>query len=120
MARGGRERSESGMVSAELAVGLVTLLLVLSLVLGAVRVGMDRAAGISVASAIARETARDGDPGAVWSRARQDLPSGAGYAVSTSSGLVTVTVTLPMRAGALRAILPGGTQVTAVARAESP
>lgn len=120
MARGGQERSESGMVSAELAVGIVTLLLVLSLVLGAVRVGMDRAAGISVASAIARESARGGDPGSVWSQTRHGLPSGAGYAVSTSGGLITATVTLPMRAGALRAILPAGTQVSAVARAESP
>src|SRR5690606_1063821 len=56
-----RERGESGMVSAELAVGLVTLLLVLSLMLGVVRIGLDRAAAVSAAGAVAREAARGGD-----------------------------------------------------------
>lgn len=119
MEQGERERRERGMVSAELAVGLVTLLLVLALVLGAVRVGMDRAAGISVAGSIAREVARGEDPGALWSQARRGLPDGSGYAVTTSGRQVTATVRLPVGGGVLGRLLPTVTEVSAVARLES-
>lgn len=108
------------MVTAELAVGLVTLLLVLSLVLGALRLGIDRAAATSVAGAVAREVARDGDPAGAWQRTSDGLPEGAGYAVTRDDRMVTVTVSVPARRGALRLVLPDTMQVRAVALQESP
>lgn len=106
------------MVSAELAVGLVTLLLVLSLVLGAVRVAADRAAAVSVAGVIAREAARDGDPATVWGQVIGGLPEGADYAINRTGRTVTATVTVPVRGGALRVVLPSATSVSAVALGE--
>lgn len=119
MMQGERGRGEAGMVSAELAVGLVTLLLVLSLVLGAVRTGMDRAAGVSAAGALAREIARDGEPAAVWSQARQGLPHGSGYAVAQHARSVTVTVTVPVRGPLLRLLIPSA-EASALAVLETP
>lgn len=116
--RGGRERVDSGMVSAELAVGLVTLLLVLSLVLGVVRIGLDRVAAVSVAGTIAREAARGGDVSGTWARSREALPPGATYAVRDSGGFVTVAVRAPARAGLVGLVLPDPGPVEAVARVE--
>lgn len=107
------------MVTAELAVGIVTLLLVLSLVLGALRLGMDRATATSVAATVAREIARGGDPSGVWQRSSGGLPRGAGYSVTADARLVTVSVTVPAR-GALRLIMPAEPTVDAVALRESP
>ncbi|NLJ54891.1 MAG: hypothetical protein GX344_12275 [Intrasporangiaceae bacterium] len=107
------------MVTAELAVGIVTLLLVLSLVLGALRLGMDRATAVSVAATVAREAARDGDVSDVWQRSRAGLPQGAGYSVTTDGRLVTVAVSVPAR-GALRLVVPAATSVSAVALRDLP
>lgn len=107
------------MVTAELAIGIVTLLLVLSLVLGALRLGMDRAAAASVAASVAREAARGGDSSVAWRQSSGGLPDGAGYSVSADGRLVTVAVTVPAR-GALRLILPAEMSVRAVALRDSP
>lgn len=115
-----RERGESGMVSAELAVGLVTLLLVLSLVLGVVRVGLDRAAAVSAAGAVVREAARGGDTAGAWARSREALPDGSHYTQSASGGFVTVSVRVPVRAGVVGVLLPELGPVEAVARVEDP
>lgn len=117
---GERERDDEGMASAELAVGLVTLLLVLALVLGALRVGMDRAAALSVAGSLAREAARGGDHVDLWSRSGEGLPRGSRYVIATDGSLVTVTVVLPARDGAVRLVLPGPTEVSATALRELP
>ena len=119
MGERGRDDDE-GMASAELAVGLVTLLLVLSLALGAVRLGMDRATAISVAGSLAREAARDGDTAALWSQSVDGLPAGARYGVARESEVVVVTVVLPVRAGPLRLALPPATEVRATALREAP
>ena len=55
-----RQRPDAGMATAELAVGMVSLLLVLALVLTGLRAGMDRAGAISVAGLLAREAAHSG------------------------------------------------------------
>lgn len=115
-----RERGESGMVSAELAVGLVTLLLVLSLMLGVVRIGLDRAAAVSAAGAVAREAARGGDIAAAWSRSREALPEGSHFTHSSSGGFVRVSVRVPARAGMTSLLLPDLGPVEAVARVENP
>lgn len=106
------------MVTAELAVGIVTLLLVLALVLGALRLGMDRAVAASVAATVAREAARGGDSSEVWQRSRGGLPRDAGFTVTSDARLVTVAVRVPVR-GPLRLVLSGATSVRAVALKES-
>jgi len=121
MARDGQERDrESGMVSAELAVSLVTLLLVLAMVLGAVRAGMDRAASVSVAGAIAREAARGGVASAVWQDLRDGLPAGSSMALWRDGAMVTATVSVPVRVGLASVVLPDRMSVRAVARMEDP
>lgn len=113
-----RGRGESGMVSAELAVGLVTLLLVLSLVLGVVRVGLDRVAAVSTAGAVAREAARGGDIAGTWARSRGSLPDGSRYTQSESGGFVTVSVRVPVRGGMIALLISDLGPVEAVARVE--
>lgn len=117
---GERKRVDSGMVTAELAVGIVTLLLVLSLVLGVVRVGLDRAAALSTAAVLAREAARGGDLTGAWERSRAGLPDGAHYTQSVSGGFVTVSVGVPGRGGVVGLVLPDLGPVRAVARMEHP
>ncbi|MDO5503342.1 MAG: hypothetical protein Q4G67_09240 [Actinomycetia bacterium] len=119
MAGAGQQRdTESGMASAELAIGLVSLLLVLSLVLGAVRVGMDRAVAVGVAGAMVREAARGADPATVWAHRSHDLPPGASFTLSQREGTMTVTVHVPARGGLVGLIVGEGAQISAVARAE--
>lgn len=118
--RAERERVESGMVSAELAVGLVTLLFVLSLVLGVTRLALDRAAAVSTAGIMAREAARGGDLAGTWERSRRSLPDGAHYTQSVSGGYVTVSVEVPARGGPTGLLLPNLGPVEAVARVEDP
>lgn len=113
-----RERVDSGMVTAELAVGLVTLLLVLSLGFGVTRVGLDRTAAVSTAAAMAREAARGGELADAWERSRGSLPDGASYRQSVSGGFVTVSVSVPVRAGVAGLLLPDLGPVKAVARME--
>lgn len=115
-----RERDDSGMVTAELAVGLVTLLLVLSLVLGVARIGLDRAAALSAAAGMAREAARGGDLADTWEHTRGSLPDGAHYRHSVSGGFVTISVAVPVRGGVAGLLLPDLAPVRAVARMEDP
>ena len=117
---GERKRAESGMVTVELAVGIVTLLLVLSLVLGVARVGLDRATALSAAAVLAREAGRGGDLAGAWEAARTSLPDGAHYVRSVSGGFVTVSVGVPGRGGVVGMVLPELGPVRAVARLERP
>lgn len=111
---------ERGMVTAELAVSLVTLLLVLAAVLGAARVGLDRAAATSVAAAVAREGARAGSTHEVWGRLQGGLPAGSTMSVARASDMVTATVSVPVRVGLIGALLPERMSVRAVAVLEEP
>lgn len=119
MAQGGRERPDSGMATAEFAVGMVTLLLVLALVLGAARAGMDRAAAVSAAGAAAREAARGGDAGAVWGDLSTGLPAGSTLTSSGAGPYVRVHVSVPVRAGLIGVALPDRITVEAVALREN-
>lgn len=118
--RAGAGRPETGMASAELAVGLVSLLLVLAVVLAGLRAGMDRASAVSAAGLIAREAAHSGSAGAdrLWSDVRTRLPAGASMTVAHSSGLVVVEVRVPLRAGVAEHVLPDHVSAEAVARDE--
>jgi len=111
---------ETGMVTAELAVSLVTLLLVLAAVLGAARVGLDRAAATSVAAAVAREGARGGPTDQVWGRLQTGLPPGSAVSVFRSADAVTATVNVPVRVGLIGTLLPDRMTVRAVAVTEEP
>lgn len=108
------------MASAELAVSLVALLLVLALVLGALRAGMDRSAAVSVAGGVAREAARGGDTAAAWARLRSGLPAGSTVTLDTGGGFVSVTVAVPLRGGLAGAALPDVLHVQATAVLERP
>lgn len=108
------------MVSAELAVALVALLLVLSALLGVLRAGMDRAAAVSVAGAVAREEARDGAVGPLWARLRDGLPPGSALTLGERGDLVRATVSIPAPSGPARLLLPDGVRVEALALREAP
>ncbi|KAB7746524.1 hypothetical protein GA707_03280 [Nostocoides sp. F2B08] len=116
---GGR-RLETGMATAELAVGLVSLLLVLAVVLAGLRAGMDRAGATSVAGLVAREAAHSGAAGAerLWADVQPRLPAGSSMSVGDASGLVVVRVSVPVRAGLAGHVLPDRVTVEAVARDE--
>ena len=117
---GPRRRLETGMVTAELAVGLVSLLLVLAVVFAGLRAGMDRAAAASVAGLLAREAAHSGPlgAGALWTDLRPRLPSGSSMTVEQSSGLVVVQVRVPVRGALAALVLPEVVTAEAVARDE--
>lgn len=118
MIRGGRGRHESGMVSAELAVSLVTLLLVLALVLGVLRAGMDRSAAVSVAGTVVREAARGGDTSTLWGELRVGLPSGSTVELTEGGDLVRATVRVPVSVGIAGVLLPDVIEVEALAMRE--
>ena len=110
------------MATAELAVGLVSLLLVLAVVLSGLRAGMDRASAASVAGLVVREAAHSGSTGAdrLWADARTRLPPGSSMTVEHVSGLVVVRVSVPVRAGVAGHVLPDQVSAEAVARDERP
>jgi hypothetical protein len=116
----GRERRESGMVSAELAVSLVTLLLVLAIVLGVLRAGMDRSAAVSAAGVLAREAARGGATATVWGELRRGLPPGATMSVTDAGALVRVRVRVPVSAGIAGPLLPEAVEAEVIAVQERP
>ncbi|MGA8046049.1 MAG: hypothetical protein WCA30_07255 [Dermatophilaceae bacterium] len=120
MSRG--RRLDTGMVTAELAVGLVSLLLVLAVALGGLRAGMDRAGAASTAGLLAREAAHSGPAGAnaLWADLQARLPAGSSMTLDTVSGLVIVRVSVPVRAGVAETVLPDVVVVEAVARDEHP
>lgn len=108
------------MVTAELAVSLVTLLLVLALLLGVLRAGSHRTAAVSVAGAVAREHARGGDAALAWERLRAGLPAGSTVSVGEDDGLVLVAVRIPRAHGIGSAVLPPAIVVEALALKERP
>jgi hypothetical protein len=122
MTRRGRGWSETGMVTAELAVGLISFLLVLAVILSALRAGMDRAGAASVAGLVAREAAHSGPAGAgeLWSELRSRLPAGSTMTVGQEAGFMVVRVSVPVRGGLAAAALPDTVGAEAVARDEGP
>lgn len=95
---GGRDRT-TGMVTAELAVAIPALVIVLAMVLGGVSLGVDQVRCVDAARLAARAVAR-GDPGSAASAlALRAAPSGARVALSSGGGQVTATVGLRREVG---------------------
>jgi Tfp pilus assembly protein FimT len=114
-----RRSGDRGSVTAELAVALPVLVLLLMFALGAIDAVVDRARCIDAARDAALIQARGGDGAAA---ARRSAPRGAAVAVSVGDGLVSARVWVPVRP--LGPHLPGvtveGTAVAAVEPAVSP
>ena len=111
---------EWGMVTAEFAVVLPAVVLVLALSLGALGLALDQVRCVDAARAGARAASRGDSYAAVLLVARRAAPSGALVSLETSDELVRVSVESPSRvAGSL---LPTGLRArsTASAARESP
>ena len=109
------------MVTAEIALALPVLVLLLAVALGGIRYGIDQVRCLDAARAGARAAARGDSPAAVVELARRAAPTGAGVDVSTTAGLerVEVSAPTPSLAGPLAAagVLPPP-RAAAVAQAE--
>lgn len=108
-------RAERGMVTAEIAVGLVTLALVVALAIQVVDLVMLQTRCSDVAAAVARQLAR-GDAAAA-AEAENTRPAGARIEVQRSSDAVVVTVRLERRIGPLSGVgtIPLGARATVLA-----
>ncbi|PRZ14028.1 TadE family type IV pilus minor pilin [Nesterenkonia sandarakina] len=92
-----RSRSERGSISAEFAVALPTVVLVLLLVLS---LGLHGAAQVTLetgARAAARELARGEDPASAEAAARRVAGEEVSFRLSQEQGYVTVTLLRPVR-----------------------
>jgi Flp pilus assembly protein TadG len=112
-----RDRRDRGSVTAELAVGLpaVALLLVALLTVASAAVAQTRCT--DAARAGARAAALGEADGTVLATARRVAGDGAAVAVSRSDGWVTVAVSSPVGSGSWHGS-PLHAHATAVARAE--
>lgn len=95
------------MVTAELAVAIPSVVLVLALCLVAVGAGVDQIRCVDAARIASRAAARGDDTGRVRALAAEAAPAGADVAVATVAGGVRVTVTA--RAGGWGGVLPSWT-----------
>ncbi|GAB3625152.1 hypothetical protein GCM10027418_32390 [Mariniluteicoccus endophyticus] len=86
---------ERGMVTAELALGLVALVVALTAAFGLVGVALVQGQCWDTASEVARQVARGDDEAA--RRARRDAPRGADVDVDRRGNVVVVEVEAPAR-----------------------
>lgn len=96
---------EGGMATAEFAVVLPAVVLVLALSLGALGLAWDQIRCVDAARAGARSAARGDSSQAVIEVASRAAPSGALVSVDTAGNLVRVSVVSPPRVAA--SLLPG-------------
>jgi hypothetical protein len=89
---GSAASGETGMVTAELAVVLPALILVLAVALSALGLVVDQVRCVDAATAAARAAARGDSTAAVHAVAARSAPSGSSVATTVGGGLVTVTV----------------------------
>lgn len=115
----GGGQGETGMVTAETALVLPVLVLVLAIALGALRFGLDQVRCLDAARAAARAAARGDSPAAVSDLARRGAPDGAATSVEVTGDLVTVRVVGPPPPSALLAGLPRPV-ATVTAQREEP
>ncbi len=108
-----RERREAGMATAELAMVIPAMLLVLAMALTGLALAADQVRCVDAARAAARATSRGDDPAEVRQIAEDLTPSGTSVAISTGSDTALVTVTAPRR----MSMLPGLPQASATAEA---
>jgi hypothetical protein len=105
------------MVTAELAVAIPALVLVLAMCLAALRAAIDQIRCVDAARVAARSAARGDDPARVRWLAVASAPDGASVSVVGSS---TVEVTVTARTGGWGGVVPAWTlSASAVAPAES-
>lgn len=109
-----RERRESGMATAELAMVIPAMLLVLAMSLTGLALAADQVRCVDAARAAARAASRGDDDAAVKQIAEDLTPSGTKVVVSSGSDSVVVTVTAPRRISLLPGLPP------ASATAQSP
>ncbi len=108
---------ERGSATAEIAVALPALVLVLGLALAAVDLGIDQVRCVDAARVAARLVARGDDVAAARARAAAAAPTGAQVVIEATGETVRVTVTggLPARlAGWTGLPAPGAVAVAAV------
>jgi hypothetical protein len=86
-------RAERGAASAELAVALPSLVIVLAVALGAVDLGLSQVRCVDAARLGARLLARGEPPGSVLADVRAAAPEGARVSVTTAGNRVSVVVT---------------------------
>lgn len=87
------------MATAELAVAMPSVLVLLGLGLAALSAGVDQVRCVDAARAVARLAARGEPPQRVVDAGRQLAPRGAGIRVTTRGGEVSVEVAAPPVAG---------------------
>lgn len=88
-------RPERGSATAEAAVALPALVLVLAVALSALELGMAQVRCVDAAGTAARLLGRGEGPGLVRQRALASAPDGARMQVERRGGTVRVTVTAP-------------------------
>lgn len=117
--RAGRRRGELGSATAELAVALPSLVLVLALSLAALDLGIAQVRCVDAARTGARLLARGESATPVLREVRAAAPSGSRVEVGSAEGRVTVTVTgvVPRLLAPLRGLV--APRATAVARLEA-
>jgi hypothetical protein len=94
------------MVSAELALAVPSVLLVLAICLTALALGVDQVRVVDAARVAARAASRGEDPGVVERLARARAPHGAVVSIDVGADRVEVTVSAPARVRWLPAV-PG-------------
>jgi hypothetical protein len=95
---------EAGMVTAELAVAIPAILLVLATCLAGVNAGIDQIRCVDAARLAARSAARGDTAAAVRVAALSAAPPGASLTLAEDA--VTVTVTIEARSGGWGGVLP--------------
>lgn len=114
-----RRRAEGGAATAELAVAIPSLVLVLAVAMGAVDLGLSQVRCIDAARLGARSLARGEPEGGVLAQVRAAAPQGARVSVARGDGDVTVSVSgvVPVALRPLAVVAPPS--ATAVARMEA-
>ena len=102
------------MVTAELAVVLPAVVLVLALSVGALGLALDQIRCVDAARAAARAASRGDSPGAVIRVAERAAPSDAVVTVGTSSGDI-VTVSVVSRPRVAASLLPAWLRASSTA-----
>lgn len=94
------------MATAELAVVLPVLVLVVALAVTAIRAGIDQIRLVDAARLAARSLARGDPPGQAVALAGRGAPEGARVSVEFTGAPAGVTVVVESRAGGLGGLLP--------------
>lgn len=102
------------MVSAELALVIPSILLVLALCLTALALGIDQVRCVDAARVAARAASRGEDPALVQQLAATRAPDGAGVSITTGADGVEVRVEAPPRVRLLPTLPAASASATAV------